>query len=341
MSLCHFIKNEVERINVNIYKKTTIFITIILNYQSTIFFAGTYEMVSQKSDHGISLKAEDFPILVEGFQLCGRYDLQEFIDQKLQVLNPVIQNDLPDNVNESPNVFTHITEPAQAVIIDILSQDKISAEKFYTTLNKIIKNHLDLDDASAGSYFCCTRYPENQLFQYCIRVDFMRPVIKKYLIYCDSKSRTKDHLEFWHAAFYYNQPQIIELYINCSDVYKDALQNKFGYAVNYHADKIIPILAAGDKNINKQDTQGNTSLHHVVCTTTTDTFDDLLRCCCVRSASNNKLILALIAAGADLQIRNNEGKRPWDLAESEKIRDLLQPTSAQSTQNDIINCIIS
>jgi hypothetical protein len=291
-------------------------------------------MVSQVSEHGISCKAEDFPILVEGFKLCGRYDLQEFINQKLEILNHVIQNDLPDNINESPNVFTHITEPAQAVIIDILSKDKFSAEKFYTTLNKIIKNHLDLYDTSAGSYFCCTRYPENQLFQYCIRVDFMRPVIEKYLNYCDSKCRRTDHVQFWDAALYYNQPQIIELYINCSDVYKDALQNKFDCAVDYGADKIIPILAAGDKNINKQDAKGNTPLHNLVLRIPdTSICPELIFRPCSGLLPNKHVVIALIRAGADLQKRNNDGKRPWDLAEFEEIRDLLHPIAAENNKS--------
>jgi ankyrin repeat protein len=162
----------------------------------------------------------------------------------------------------------------------------------------------------------------------------MRPVVEKYLIYSDAQSRDESALPFWEIGIYYNRPQIIELYMNCSDVYKDALQNKFDLAVDYGADKIIPILAAGDKNINKQDAKGNTPLHNLVLRIPdTSICPELIFRPCSGLLPNKHVVIALIRAGADLQKRNNDGKRPWDLAEFEEIRDLLHPIAAENNNS--------
>ena len=172
----------------NIFKKTIIFIFII-SLQSTCMLASECEKIpllqAEEIQHQISIKADDYPVLKEGFELCGRYNLQEFFDEKLQEFTS--QNMKSDEESQGEHVFdalTHVIAPAQDLIVKKLSEDKILAGKFCRMLNQILDNNLDLYADSITTYFRRTtpHHITDKFFQYCVRVDFMKPILQKYIL---------------------------------------------------------------------------------------------------------------------------------------------------------------
>src|SRR3989339_1738328 len=166
----------------NIFKKTIIFIFII-SLQSTCMLASECEKIpllqAEEIQHQISIKADDYPVLKEGFELCGRYNLQEFFDEKLQEFTS--QNMKSDEESQGEHVFdalTHVIAPAQDLIVKKLSEDTILAGKFCRMLNQILDNNLDLYADSITTYFRRTtpHHITDKFFQYCVRVDFMKPI---------------------------------------------------------------------------------------------------------------------------------------------------------------------
>jgi len=114
---------------------------------------------AEESSHQISIKADDYPVLKEGFELCGRYNLQEFFNEKLQEFNNQNNQELiHEESDRGEHVFdtlTHAIVPAQDLIVKALSEDKASMQRFCKILDEILENNLDLN--SNPGFFACKK----------------------------------------------------------------------------------------------------------------------------------------------------------------------------------------
>ena len=112
-----------------------------------------------------------------------------------------------------------------------------------------------------------------------------------------------------HWAAYYNRIKIVKILIDAgADL---DVRNNMGYtalhrAAYYNRIKIVRMLINAGANVNVQDYEGCTLLHDLA------------------FWRNIKTVKILIAAGARKDIQNKQGRIPYDLADTEELKNLLR-----------------
>lgn len=304
----------------------------------------------QKDQSEIFMLADDYPVLKEGFELCGRYNLQQFFDEKLQEFSRKDnQKVMPyeDGLEIGERVFdrlAHAIVPAQDLIVKVLSEDKILAGKFCKMLDHIIDNNLNLYTDSITTYFHRTtpHHISDRFFQYCIKIDFMNQVVHRYILdsICnDTMYRTSESyiyavlqdIKDGNSSLYTktiekNNPQIMQFFIN----------NGFGisnreivqYAIACGASKIV-FLVGIDLDLN--DKQGNNLLHQAILSDNDRLISDYISIKPYIDQQNNdgdtplhllvkeekyKFIPMLVAAGCNVKTINKYGSTPLHIIAS-------------------------
>lgn len=127
---------------------------MVLSVSMNIIASEVQSPLLQKENR-ISIRAADFPVLQEGFELCGRYNLQQFLDQKVEefIAKNVIYDEEKDAGEYVFDTLTHAIIPAQDLIVLILSKDTACLQRFCTILDEILENNLDLN-VNPGFFAC-------------------------------------------------------------------------------------------------------------------------------------------------------------------------------------------
>lgn len=298
------------------------------------------QITQEQNYEPVNLQAQDFPQIEEGFALCGRYNLQEFFDRKLQELRAADHQDELFNdadtkkINTmSKNILHHnqAIAAAEKLIADIFMNDTISQDKFCTMLKDIIDNDLDLNlDPAHFTPSLFSRFwlktpahIADQFFQYCKNAKFMAPAVKKYIIsyednekyyniQCvgiDSKQISEDQLAKQFMSFI---PKIIKkdnapvLQFLFDQGISPKNDNLLIYALDQEAYKCIETLVKAGNDVNCL----NPCFHQII-----DNYRD--------EEKNINTISVLLHTGIDPNLKHENGNTCLHRATQQKRTKLI------------------
>ncbi|AXK61115.1 ankyrin repeat domain-containing protein [Candidatus Chromulinivorax destructor] len=347
----------------NIFKKTVLFCTFIISpclYSSADTDSETVPLlgdnpravVMKATELGdnprvVIMKATDFPVLQEGFELCGRYNLQQFLDQKVEefMANNVSHDEGNDAGEYAFDTLAHAIIPAQDLIVSILSKDTACLQKFCTILDEILENDLDLnsnpgffackklhlsdnysDDAivECCDFYCvltpCVRnirylcvfekfshHATDPFFQYCIQVSFMNPVITHYV----RTYKDKNNRGLLEKTIIKNNSQIMQFLI---DKVIDIKKTKFHPRGWTQSTVFTPFEFAIKSSAHKIIPILAVAQEHDLVQEKLWNFVEL---------NNSVMMQALIDAGVDVNAVNQKGETPLHCAARNQYNTLI------------------
>ncbi|AXK61114.1 ankyrin repeat domain-containing protein [Candidatus Chromulinivorax destructor] len=324
---------------------TKYFLLYALVVNISTIFASEVQLPLLQKENRISMKAADFPIIQEGFELCGRYNLQEFLDQKVEEF--IANNVSHDEDEEDTYVFDTIIS-AQDLIVSILSKDAACLQKFCTILDEILENDLDLN--SNPGFFACkkvsydsdivdydsvrfmgklyqyrtlssrfsylyhyTRFEKfsnhatDQFFQYCIQASFMNPVVTHYV----RTYKDKNNRGFLEKTIMKNNSQIMQFLI---DKGVDVENTKFHPHGWTQSTVFTPFAFAMECSADKIIPILAAAQEHDQVQGTLWNFVEL---------NNSVMMQTLIDAGADVNAVNQKGETPLHYAAKNQYNTLI------------------
>jgi len=305
----------------------------------------------------LNLNATDFPAIECGFALCGRYNLQEFFDTTLQnrrdAESSKQESDDNTDFNDAENVKVNammknnvhqheVIKRAEKIIVDVFIKNKLSTDKFCLALENILYHDFKMDaqhqrpqeyglsslhQLFKNSSCNLSYYTTDPFFQYCKNVEFMEPVIQHYA----SKYRSPLDKSLMQVIIERNNGAVMQLLIDKKVDFKHQFTggstnesagisriSHLYCAIVHEADQVIPLLITANTSPDKfEGLSSDIPLHTAI------------------SERKYKSIIALLAAGANVNCKNEQQQTPLHTAViCEDLKSISLLLEAQAHQQD-------